>query len=268
MTERLNFHTPVGRFVSGSLTERRDKDQNNRPIEPDKQRFEFGVAIRKDDPGLMPMLQQIGQYAKGAYSHAPAVVARIDQWFTTMHGFSMKVSDGDKPNARGVVNPNTVGCFVIWYNTSMDVLAANASNQQIDIASIKRGWYVDVASNVSINGLLDHNAGVYMNPNCIRLIAEGDEILGGLTVDAALENAPVASTQLPPGARPVGSTPQPPASSGAPGTGMAGLPGVSQGGVATAPVTGVGGLPGTETVSHTEHPAHPGILGAGGLPGA
>jgi len=265
MTERLNFHTPAGRFVSGSLTQRRDKDQNNRPIEPDKQRFEFGVAIRKDDPGLMPMLQQIGQYAKAAYSHQPAIQARIDQWFTTMTGFSMKISDGDRPAANGKTNPNMVGCFVVWYSTAMDILAANSANQQIDIASIKRGWYVDVSSNVSINGLIDHNAGVYMNPNCVRLIGEGDEILGGMTVDAALANAP-APAQLPPGARPVGSTPQAPASSGAPGTGLLGVPPV---GAAPAQAPAVPGLPDGGTASPTEqHPPHPGILGAGGLPGA
>jgi hypothetical protein len=275
MTTSHQFHTPVGRFVSGSLTEKRTHDGSNRPIEPDKQRFEFGLAIAKNDPGLVPMLQGIAVFAKSQYAHAPHVATRIDQWFQTLDGFSMKVSDGDKPNTRGEVNKNMAGHFVIWFSSSFPPLAANAQNQQIDAATIKRGWYVDVAATCAVNGLTDHNAGIYMNPTCVRLIAEGEEILGGMTVENALANAPAAPTSLPPGARPLGSMPTAPASSGPPGTGLPGANPTTA--PATMPTQGVapgapGGLPGMgaaapggSTASPGNYPAHPGILG-GGLP--
>jgi hypothetical protein len=275
MTTTHQFHTPVGRFVSGSLTEKKTTDTQNRPIEPEKQRFEFGLAIGKTDPGLAPLLQGIATFAKSQYAHAPHVATRIDQWFQTLNGFSMKVSDGDKPNTKGEVNKNMAGHFVIWFSSSFAPLAANAQNQQIDAASIKRGWYVDVAATVAVNGLTDHNAGVYMNPTCVRLIAEGEEILGGMTVEGALANAPAAPTSLPPGARPLGSTPSAPASSGPPGTGMIGnptMPGAATTTQNVAPAA-LGGLPGTGAPAQVgstaspgdQYPAHPGILG-GGLP--
>ena len=278
--ERLQFYTPVGRFVSGSLTEKRTKDLNNREIDPDKQRYEFGLAIRKDDPGLMPLITQIATHAKAGYQNSPHIVQRIDNWFRTLDGFSMKISDGDAPNSRGVINQNTVGHFVFWFSTSMEILAANRNNQQIDIATIKRGWFVDLSGNCAVNGLTDHNAGVYLNPVCVRLIAEGEEILGGLTVEAALEHAPPAPTALPPGARPVGSTPKAPTSSGLPGTGLPGNPTQPATGAPAAAMPGVqggtlpsagAGLPGATTASlgdapQTGYPPHTGILGTG-LPG-
>ena len=51
MANKHDFFTnSVGRFVSGSMTEKRAKDNDGRAIDPDDQRFEFGVAFRKDDP--------------------------------------------------------------------------------------------------------------------------------------------------------------------------------------------------------------------------
>lgn len=260
MTEPVYFHTPVGRFVSGSLTEKRTTDNNNRPIEPEKQRYDFGLAIRKDDPGVPGMLQSIATAAKAGYPQRQDIQQRVDGWFQTMSGFSMKISDGDKPAvSTGKVNENTAGCFVVWFSTSMDILAANAQNIQIDAASIKRGWYVDVAASARANGLLDHNAGVYMNPSCVRLIAEGEEIVGGMNVETALQNAPTAPTQLPPGARPVGSTPQAPVSSGAPGTGLPGM-------VPAAPSVGAAPLPGVAPVPTQAAPA-PAQTAPAALPG-
>jgi hypothetical protein len=55
MANRFDFFTPVvGRFVNGSITEKRTKDSDNREIPLDKQRFEFGVAFEKT--AIWPML--------------------------------------------------------------------------------------------------------------------------------------------------------------------------------------------------------------------
>jgi len=270
MTDKLQFYTPVGRFVSGSMTEKRDKDIQNRPLDPDKQRYEFGLAIRKDDPGLMPLLTQINQYALGAYAHAPAVQHRINGWMQTMSGFSMKISDGDKPNAKGHVNQNTAGHFVFWFSTALDIKACDTANQEIDLQSVKRGYHVIVSGTCVVNGLLDDNAGIYMNPSWVMLHSEGDEIQGGISAEDAFAGMTVPTT-LPPGARPLGSN------AGVPGGMTPGanptMPGaVTSPPTSAPPVTG-GALPdvatpGTTTASPGEtHPPHPDILGAGGLPG-
>lgn len=256
--ERTPLHTPVGRLVSGSWTEKKKTDHQNRPIDEDKQTYTFGLAIEKTHPDFPAFFQAVGQAAMAGYATNPAIQQRITAWQQSLQGFSGKIVDGDAPRANGSVNDNTKGCFVIYFSTSMNILAANSQNVSIDPASIKRGWYADVAATVSVNGLVDNNAGLYMNPVCIRLIAEGDEILGGMSVDQALENAPTAPTQLPPGARPVGSTPSAPASAGLPGTGM---PGVAP----AAPVTPAATTAPT-TTPDTGLPQHPDVLG-GGLPG-
>ena len=260
MAERYNFHTPVGRFVSGSLTDLRTKDYQGRPL--DNPHYDFGVAIRKDDAALPAFLQGLTAYAKGAYAHAPTVQQHIDGWLQTLAGFSMKITDGDKANQKGNVNENTRGCFVIWFSSNFEIQACNAQNTQIDPATIKRGWFVDVAGNAAINGLTDGNAGIYMNPNWVRLIAEGDEITGSVDPNTAFGGAPVP-TQLPPGARPVGSAPAVPTAAGLPGTGLPGAPATPAPGAAPAP-----GLPGMATASPGEPvtpatPGYPGILTPG-----
>jgi hypothetical protein len=281
MAERMDFTTPVGRFVSGSLTEKRKTDNQNRPIEPEKQRYEFGLAIEKTEPSLPALFQQIAAHAKAGYQAQPHIAQRIDTWFQTLSGFSMKISDGDAPNQRGQVNENTKGCFVLWFSTSIEIKTCGPDNIQIDPSAIKRGWYIDVYGSCAINGLQDNNAGMYMNPEWVRLIGEGDEIVGGIDAATAF-GAPAAPAALPPGARPVGSVP--PAPVGAPGGGMPGavqqaMPGAPAAVPMPAPVpaaTVPAAMPGAvptqppaqpQTASPGEtHPPHPGILGAG-LPG-
>jgi hypothetical protein len=82
---------------------------------------------------------------------------------------------------------------------------------------------VDIAGSVALNGLTDNNAGIYMNPGVVRLVAEGEEIVGGIDPQAVFANH-AAPMQLPPGARPLGSAPTLPAGSGMPGVGMPGMP--------------------------------------------
>jgi len=293
-TERVETNTPVGRFVSGSLTEKRSKDLNNAPIPEDKQQFEFGLAIRKDDPGLGPLFQTIQGAAMQGYASNPQIQQRIQGWPQTQ--FSMKMRDGDQPNAQGQVNQNTAGCFVLYFASSYPITCYNAEGTQVDPATFDRGCYMDVYMSIAPNGLTNHQAGIYLNPLALRFIAYGERIAGGGRHDAAFGNAPVP-TNLPPGASmtpvapaghapaaptagnaPVGAVPGLPqpgmvsagtAAPGAnvqhtpPGSGNVGLPGVPQHG---APATGVpggmpgmpaAGQPGVPTASPSNVPQHP-----------
>lgn len=266
MAEKHQYFTPVGRFVSGDLMTKRDKDNQNRPIPPENQRFEFGLAIRKDDPGVVALIQGLAGFAYNEYAKtAPHIAQRVANWMQTFDGFSMKISDGDKPNQRGQVNQNTVGCFVFWFSTSIDIIGASAAaaNAQIPLDQIKRGYYVDVSGTAAINGLTDNNAGIYLNPLVVRLVAHGPEIVGSIDPQALFANH-AAPVNLPPGAMPIGSAPQPPAGAGMPG---AGLPGM---GMAQPQQPGMGGT-GMMQPGFT-NPAMPGQVGTppgapAGMPG-
>ncbi len=207
MTDPVRFHTPVGRFVSGDMTTKRDKDLNGRPVDPDKQRYEFGLAISKQEPGMQHVFTTMAQAAKDGYATRPDIQQRVDAWFQTLSGYSMKISDGDKPAAStGKVNENTAGHWVMWFSTALDIKACDQFGQHIPIDTIKRGYFIDVAASVNVNNLTDHNAGLYLNPDAVRLIAEGDVIAGGVDLDTVMANAPAVPTVLPPGARPIGAS--------------------------------------------------------------
>ena len=101
MSEPLQFFTPiVGRMTHGSVVEKRTKDQDNRLIDPDKQRFEIGVAF--DKQALWPWLTEtVYPYLSSALSQDRNAMQRMQNWFSTFQGFSMKITDGDAPNSRG-----------------------------------------------------------------------------------------------------------------------------------------------------------------------
>lgn len=210
MTERLDFVTPIGRYVSGDLLNKRTQDSDNRPIAEDKQRFEFGVAFPKGD--IWPLLtQQFYSWIASKAQHDQNAMNRLTNWFTTLSGFSMKISDGDKPNQRGQYNENTKGCLVMWFSSTFAPQTVDPTNQNIAAETVKRGFYVQIAGNIAPNG--DRNsafqagdrAGIYLNANFVRLVAEGDEIRTGPSAGEAFGDAAVP-TALPPGARPLGSS--------------------------------------------------------------
>lgn len=273
MSDRLEFFTPVvGRFVNGSITEKRTKDSDNRDIPVDKQRYEFGVAFEK--AAIWPMLtEQWYPFLGTALARDQNALQRMTNWFSTMQGFSMKVSDGDTPNARGAVNEHTKGCFVIYFSSMYPPKAVGPDPMfsEIDPAMIKRGFYVQVAGNIGSNEQPGDRAGIYVNGNVMRLIAEGDEIRGGVDAAAAFGGS-AAPTALPPGARPLGSTSGMGAAfgGGAP-AGLPGLPGGAPAPVQTGPAV-MPGIPGAAptTASAGNPPGvvpHTGILaGPPGLP--
>lgn len=226
MSERMDFFTARGRWTHGSITEKRTKDMQGRPIDPEKQQFEWGVAVPKTEPSLGELFGRIAGHAKAGYSAHPHIVQRIDAWFQTMSGFSMKITDGDAPNAKGRVNEHTRGCYVFWFSTGLDVTVCGPDNIQIDPSAVQRGDFVDMAGNISINGLTDNNAGIYMNGSVMRLLDYGEPIVGSIDPNEAFGSAAGGALGARPGA----------AAQGAPGGGVHGG-GVPGGGAQT-------GLPG------------------------
>jgi len=277
MSDPLQFFTPiVGRMTHGSVTEKRTTDQDNRPIPEDKQRFEIGVAFPKAD--IWPwMTEVLYPYLATALSQDQNAFGRMQNWFQTLNGFSMKITDGDKANSKGQFNENTQGCFVFWFSAIEIKTAAGQSADalvEIDPHEVKRGYYVQVAGNLKPNDQPGDRAGIYMNANSVWLRAEGQVIAGGMDPTAAFAGA--APAVLPGGAQPYdpsggaggafGGAPQPPG--GMPGATQqppAGMPGATQQPPAGMP----GGAAPTQPPAQGQPQTAPaGMPGQGGMPGA
>jgi hypothetical protein len=256
MAEYTHFHTPVGRFVSGSLTEKRTKNMTGEELPPEKHSLQFGVAIRKDDPGFPALWQTLCTVAMEGYRNNPGVLARIQQGLAG--SFAFKVSDGDVPGAKtGTVNKLFAGHYILWFSTTQSILGADRNNQSIPLDHIKRGYFVDVSASTTPNGMTDHTAGIYLNPVAVRLVAFGDEIVSGPTLESALAKAPALPATLPPGAS---LTPSAPTGLPAPGLPAPGLPAAAP--VAGAPVAGAP-MPGLPAAGAAQYPA---ILGGDYIP--
>lgn len=222
--EAIRLVTPVGRIVWGSVHTRSTEDYDGKQYPAGEGPYQFGFAVLKTDPNIGAMLTAIYNQAIAGYQTNPQIVQRIqNEWQSgfTMGLFRFKIKDGDKPNAKNVINPNTKGHWVFSFQTSLPLKCGNTMNAEIDPSSIKTGYFVDIAMSTKVNGQTDGTAGVYLNPQVVRLIAFGEEITGGPSVEDAFKGH-AAPTMLPPGAS---ATPLAPSNS-APG---AGLPGVDAG---------------------------------------
>lgn len=204
MADIINFNIPIkGRFVSGSMTEKRSKDWENKPIAPDDQRFEFAVAYPKQE--FWTWLTQTfypGPLAT-ALTGFPHAMQAVQQWFGNgFNGFSMKMDDGDKPKRDGKVNQNTQGCFVVYFASMVPPTAyIGATPQtltQIDTTEVKRGYYVLMSGSIKFNEKSGTQMGIYVNAGSVWLVERGPEISGGVDPETAF-----AGVTLPPGVAPL-----------------------------------------------------------------
>lgn len=205
MVNKLDFFTDQHcRLVYGDLDKKRTKDHENKPLPEDKQSFSFGVTLNKAHPDTTNLLTKIYQFCASEWSSYPQLQQRLDAWWSTKEGLSMKISDGDKPNQKGQLNENTKGCYVLWFNSMYPINCVDNSFGEIDSSAIKRGDYVMIAGNVRWNEKTDHNAGIYVNVGVVRLTGIGESI-GGINAEAAFSDATVGTNDLPPGAQAPGA---------------------------------------------------------------
>lgn len=216
MADQFQTLTPGGRIVWGSITERATHDYDNNPYEQGKGPFQFGLAIRKDAQGMSELLTGLYNVAITGYPNKPGIHQRINNEFSSGFNrgdFSFKIKDGDKPNADGVVNPNTAGCWVMAFQTNLPIKATHynlipgvPNNAEIDPKEVYRGAYADVHLSSSPNGKEDRTAGIYLNPNAVRLLGHGERIVGGISTEQAFGSAPAPVLPVGASAMPVGPT--------------------------------------------------------------
>lgn len=277
MAEPLQFFTnTVGRLVSGSITQKRVKDNDGRPIPEDEQRYEFGIAFEKRAIWDEILVGKFHPYLMSALASDPNGLQRVNAWFQNPGAkgiFSMKIGDGDAPNSKGRVNEHTKGCFVFYCNAIEPRACVVGTNADIDPAEIKLGYYVQLAGNIKPNDEPGDRAGIYLNGNILRLVAEGDVIVAGIDAETAFGGTTADGLQLPPGARPLGSgngNAQAFGQTSLPGSGTAPAPNQTGGAPSGLP------LPGASSSAQPQAPAssytgymgtgQPGNTGAPGLP--
>jgi hypothetical protein len=198
---KLDLTSPKGRFVSGSLTELQKTDHSNKPLPENKWHYYFGLAVPKTDPTINNIIQQMFQLGTQVFARTPGIIANMQKGLVKGSGFAWKIDDGDLPNTRtGQQNENTVGCYVLKFSTTFPIVCVNYDNSSIEREAIKRGDYIDVAFRVKHNGMFDHTAGFFVNPNMVRFRERGKEIAGGPTADqlfGAAAPAPALGLQTP-----------------------------------------------------------------------
>lgn len=268
MTTKLDGQfTPGGRLVMGSLTEKDDKDFDGKVIPEDSRRYFFGVAVPKDAPGVMELINALWQMAATDYAQVPLVMNQINQGLAAKD-FAWKVQDGDvvtydKKTGQPRPTPDYLkNCLIFKFSTQFEIDACDLNGNQINRADIKRGDYVDIMFNAVVNGKMDDTAGIYLNPVAIRRLGYGDPIASGVSASQAFagRQATPMGTSMPTAA---GATPPP--QSGMPGNGQP-----AQVPTQPAPAVGMPGMGGASRPTASPSEPHTAILqgpSGGGMPG-
>jgi hypothetical protein len=190
--------SPVGRIISGDPWTKQTTDANNRPIPDAKQNYWFAVAIEKNAPGVDDMLATMWKAAMAGYQHVPNVAAQVQMGLAAPQ-FSWKVDDGDEMLANRTTGAQELrwkhgaGCWIFKFSTTLPIRPAKYQGNvpvDCDRSEIKRGYYVQIAYSTTANGNTDHTAGVYLNPQTVCLVAYGEEIVGGPSLEQQFGSGP------------------------------------------------------------------------------
>lgn len=270
---RQNVTFPVGRLISGSVSEARTKDNKGNPLldkagQP-RSEFAFGVAYEKN--GAVAFYQTpwgaiIYGVARAAFPHMYDPNGLLKPGYK----FSYKVTDGDSTEFNTAVPPTRPcdvaewkGCFIVWFNSKFapstyDVRqwtpAQGGSPPALDASEIQCGDYVQVAGSIDSNGDTQ-KSGTYANHSMVALagyhpagrIVRGPDAskagFGEGVRPAGMVLAPVgglpavvspaAHAPLPPAAS--APLPLPPAAAQPPQTPVAPYPAILQPGAAVPP---------------------------------
>jgi hypothetical protein len=210
-----DFLLTGARFVLGSLTEKQTKDQQGR----DRQSpiLFAAFAVDKRTPGVDAHIGNIIGYARHTYGFVPNgqhVGPRLQHPnFMAKSGFAWKLKDGDTDPAWSQ-REGCRGCWIFLCQTSLDTIrCCDSNNAQLDPRAIELGDWVEVFIGVTVNGEVGDTAGLYLNPNGVRLTHKGQRIIpAGQSFDQMFaQPAQMPIGYQPPAAAPVPSSWQQPA---------------------------------------------------------
>jgi hypothetical protein len=276
MSESVNFTTPVGRLVMGSLYKAQTTDAENRPL-----------VIKTGPNAGQPRVDYFFALAipKGSERHWAETEWGRKVWETghksfpngqaTAPTFAWKIVDGDStiPNKAGrkpCDREGYKGHWVVHFSGGYAprIFNADGSAPIVEPDAVKLGYYVQVAGSVAGNESMQQ-PGVYINHSMVALAGYGPEIIVGPDpTQAGFGAAP-----LPPGASavPVGgftapATPAPAAAYAPPAP--PGAPAAASAPVYTPPApTPVAAAPAAPAAPAMVVQPHPGFLaGPGAAP--
>ena len=204
--EKYNFSLPVGRLISGSVSELRKQDHKGQSLEEKDYNWYIGLAVEKTNPQVTPIINNLFGLAQRGYSRDAGAMALINLGFGPFgpgqKGFSWKIKDGDAidPATGQLENEHAKGCWVFHLSNRFPIKVGNAQNIEIDPKTVQRGYFVDASVSASINEQTGDRAGIYLNLQAVRLIAYGEIIVGGMSLGQMFGDAPAQYAQLPAGA--------------------------------------------------------------------
>lgn len=249
---KVMFTTPVGRWVSGSITEGEEKnDRTGQPYvyksgqHAGKQyaKFSVGIAFPKGDEVNQPygannwMMTAWGQQLTAVGTRFRANAMQDPE-------FAWKVKDGDDNVKIGKKSGKTnsqltgwAGHWVVWFSANQVLPAIQAcplwtllddnrpgqflpQPKPLEVSRIKRGDFVQVSVTVTPNNEVD-NPGIFVGMNMLCLIGYGEAIIGGPDVATANFGQGIslpAGASFTPTALPPTSAPAAPALPGTPAT--------------------------------------------------
>lgn len=193
MSQKVNFTTPVGRLVAGSLYKPQTTNMEGKPLvimngpnagQPTVRYF-FAVAIPKN-----PGETHWSQTEWGAKILAVAQ-ASFPQGQWQQPTFAWKLVDGDStiPNAKGKA-PNSregyPGNWVISFSSSFPPKIYNRDGTApiVEPDAVKLGYFVQVNGDAGGNDS-QLKPGLFLNHNMVALSAYGPEIVVGPDVASA-----------------------------------------------------------------------------------
>lgn len=224
-TDYTYFTTPVGRLVSGSITQPKTKDNQGNPfiikrgvdIGKSTQKFDFGLAVPKGREASWK------ETTWGKQLHDAAIKA----WPNGQHAypvFSSKVIDGDSTqlNAkqkRPCESEGYPGHWIIYFSSNKAPQTVNnTGHAAVDPKSIKKGDWVQIAGS-TIGNENAEQPGMYMNHGVVSFQWAGDPIatgpdtsqmgFGGTPAPAGASVAPTGSFTAPAPTAPVAAVPAP-----------------------------------------------------------
>lgn len=217
------FVTSVGRLIwcnKGGLGVPFDKDKAGKPLVDkngnSKQKFDFGMAIPKG--ATTHFSQLVADLANGQRSEFGRTIWEeghrgFTNGETQRPRFAWKIHDGDSTEmddngVRWCDKPNHPGNWVLTFSSMFPINCVDASGKnQIDPATIKRGYYIQVLGSVEANGD-SQKPGVYLNHNAVALAGYGPEIVstqdtsnvgfGGSALPAGASQTPVGGLSAAP----------------------------------------------------------------------
>jgi hypothetical protein len=174
----VQFTSPIGRLVSGSLSEAKKTNPQGAPLinknGEQRSNYYFAIAIPKNGS------THWNQTAWGQTIFNTAAAGFPGKQYEFPH-FAWKITDGDStvPNKKGKI-PNQIegyiGCWVLHFSSDFAPKLWNYNTKEyINPGFINPGDYIQVAGTIVANGRAD-SPGIYLNHQLVAFIAYGQRI--------------------------------------------------------------------------------------------